>query len=213
MMRDSVVGRVRIVAAAGDISAWRRENSNAVLVLVVLSDGTEIRGTMLIPRDKSMREVMIQPEAFFDIECQINGPVLVAKNLVRTMRAIEMPKADQLDLSLKALEKMDVYGILKLDKTTEITAEMVKIAARDQMKRFPIPLGGTSVLPQEVLDYITVMRKRIEVARTELVASITAAAEKAAQKEANVKAMARPSPGMSAGNANGGFGNRIKPAA
>lgn len=197
------------MAASGDITAWRRENSNAVLVLVVLSDNSTIRGTMMVPRDKSLRELMIQPESFFDIECQVNGPVMVAKNLVRTMRSIDMPKADQLDLSLKALEKMDVYGILKVEKDADV--EAVKTAARNELKRFPVPLGGTSVLPKEVLDYIMIMRKRIEIARDELTASIVAADEKTKQKEANAKAMLRA---PVAGGANSSmFGTKIKPAA
>jgi K+/H+ antiporter YhaU regulatory subunit KhtT len=191
------------------MSAWRRENSNAMMVLVVLADGTQIRGTILVPRDKTLRDVLIQPEPFFDVECQVNGTVLVSKPLVRTVRSIDMPKGDQLDNCLRALEKMDVYGILKLDKTA--TVEQVKQAAKDEMRRFPIPLGGTSVLPKEVLEYMGAMRKRIEIARDEVLAAIAAASERTAAKDANMKAMQRPV--SSSGAANASFGGRVKATA
>lgn len=195
------------MAAAGDLSAWRRENSNPVLLAVTLTDGTELRGTILVPRDRSLRELIIQPETFLDFDCQMNGPMLIAKSTLRSLRAIEPPKADQLDQSLKALEKMDVYGILKVDKSAD--AETIKAAAREQLKRFPIPLGGTSVLPKEVLDYLTTMRKRVEVARTELLASLEAQAAKAAKQEAMAKTAPRPLGSGPSGAAAG----RVKPAA
>jgi hypothetical protein len=191
------------VAAAGDLTAWRRENSNANLVLVVLSDGTEIRGTILVPRDRTLRELITQPEPFFDVECQVNGQVLVSKTMVRMLRAIEMPRNDQLDQSLRALEKLDPWGVLKVEKDAD--AATITTAAREQLKRYPIPLGGASVLPKEVFDYINAMRRRIEIARDELLAALKAAEERAAARKANERAMQRPP--SAAGI------NRTKPAA
>jgi len=154
--------------AAGDITEWRRQNSEPHILEVCLADGTIIRGTMLIPRDKSVREFIGQPEPFLDIECNENGQMLLSKVQLRYVRPIELPKADNLERQMKQLEKLDAFAVLKLPKTA--TQAQVDEAAASLLDVYVPMEEMVPLLPPEVLEYMAAMKKRIEAAKAEITA-------------------------------------------
>lgn len=158
---------------AGDLTAWRRQNSEAQILEACMADGTVIRGTMLIPRDKSVRDFIGQPEPFLEIECNENGLMLLAKTQLRYVRPIEMAKADQLERQMKQLEKLDAFGVLKLPKTA--TQQQVDDAAARMIELYVPMAEMVPLLPPEVVEYMAVVKKRIETARSEIAAVLNPA--------------------------------------
>jgi hypothetical protein len=149
-----------------DINSWRRQNSDPVSVVLALIDGTTMRGTLLQPRDKSLRELFNMPEPFFDIDSMDHGPMVLAKSSIASIRLHQMPAADQLDRKVKILDKSDPYAILGVGKAAqrdEIHAAYIALARTYHPDRF-----AATDLPAEIADYIATMARRINAAYAEL---------------------------------------------
>lgn len=166
--------------AAGDITEWRRQNSEPHILEACMADGTVIRGTMLIPRDKSVRDFIGQPEPFLEIESNENGVMLLAKSQLRYVRSIDIPKADNLERQMKQLEKLDAFGVLKLPKTA--TQDEVDEAASRLLELYVPMEEMVPLLPPEVLDYMALMKKRIETAQAEIISVLNPAPKPAKQQ-------------------------------
>jgi DnaJ domain len=152
---------------AADINAWRRQNSDTVAVEIILSDGTPLKGNLLIPRDKSLRETFNNPaDQFMDFECFRLGPTVIAKSAIRSIRPNEMPKADQLEKRLRALEKSDPFMILGVAKDAD--REVVRQAYITLARTYHPDRYARADLPAEILDYINAMARRINAAYSEL---------------------------------------------
>ncbi|MFM2422593.1 MAG: hypothetical protein RL291_1123 [Pseudomonadota bacterium] len=153
--------------AAPDISAWRRQNSDVVTVDLVLIDSTIMKGKILQPRDKTMRDMLNDPaNNFIEFECFQLGHLVLSKNQIRTMRKNEMPKADQLETRDKALENADPFAILGVQKSA--SRETIRQAYLNLARRYhPDRFSGTD-LPGEVADYLNSMARRINLAYAEL---------------------------------------------
>ena len=81
--------------AAADMAAWRRQNSDPVSVELQLTDGSRMKGVILLSRDKTLREFFnVSAEAFFDFDCARDGPVIIAKASVRQLRPEDARKKD-----------------------------------------------------------------------------------------------------------------------
>ena len=149
-----------------DISAWRRQNSDIVPVLVTLIDGSRIRGTVMLPRDKSLRDLFNMPEPFFDFECLENGPMVIAKTSIASLRQHVLPANDQLEKKMRTLDKSDPHKILGIGRTAtreEIRTAYVALARAYHPDRF-----ASSELPPEIAEYIDAMARRINAAYSEL---------------------------------------------
>lgn len=151
--------------AGGDIAVWRRQNSDHCLLEIVFADGTIIKGALLLPRDKTLREYLAQPEPFVEIELAESGSVMISKTQLRTLRPIELPKADQLQGRLRALEKMDAFQALRIARTA--TIDEVKAAAVTMRAVYDPSLCQAA--PAEVADYLASMRRRIDAAEKEII--------------------------------------------
>lgn len=152
--------------AAGDMAEWRRQNSIATLIEVVLVDGTELRGTMLVSRDKGLRELLSEPDPFVEIECRVNGSMLLAKTSLRYVRAVAMPKADQLESRLRTVEKLNAYGVLKLPRNADPAA--VRTAADQVLQLYDPARAAAAGMPSEVVEYFAAMSRRAQLACTEI---------------------------------------------
>jgi hypothetical protein len=152
--------------ATADLSAWRRQNSDAHAIVVVLVDGTTLTGTMLVPRDKQLRDVFNTPDDFLEFEDHRLGTIVLAKASIRTIRPNAIPTAEQLEKRMKALEKSDPFQILGVAKTVDregLRSAYVALARRYHPDRF---LGAE--LPPEVSEYINQMARRINAAYSEV---------------------------------------------
>jgi hypothetical protein len=150
-----------------DLAAWRRQNSDPLQLVLSLVNGTKVRGTIMLPRDKTLRDLFNMPDQFIDFDSADQGPVVIAKTSIAALRPHAMPAADQLDRKTRALDKADSHAILGVSKGAsrdEIRAAYVALARAYHPDRF-----AALDLPSEIAEYIDAMARRINVAYAELV--------------------------------------------
>lgn len=151
---------------SGNMAAWRKQNSTPVLAEVRLVDGTLLKGTILVQRDQTMKELFCGSEPFVEFECSVSGEMVVSKSSIATARTCKQISADQLDRRNKLLDKSDAFGVLKLPKTAD----------RDKVREGYLALARAyhpdrytgSELPPEVIEYLNAMTRRINAAYSEL---------------------------------------------
>ena len=154
---------------AADINAWRRQNSDPVTVEVVLIDGSVRMGNVLVARDKTLRDVFnLQHETFIEFDCFRNGTTILAKSSIRSIRANEVPRTDQLERRLAGLERQDPFSVLGVSKTA--TRDQVRSAFIAKARAYHPDRYAREDLPSEILEYINAMARRVNGAYSELTA-------------------------------------------
>ncbi len=152
---------------AADLNTWRRQNSDPQTLVITLVDGRRLRGNMLVARDKSLSDTFNMPMPFIEFEDFDEGPVIVAKSSIVSLRPLKIPAADQLDKKLTSLDKSDSHRILGLTKSAtrdEIRSAYLALARLYHPDRF-----ASTELPSEVAEYIDQMARRINIAYADIV--------------------------------------------
>jgi DnaJ domain len=168
--------------AAADMATWRRQNSDTHAVEILLVDGTALNGTLLISRDKTMREFFnIGTDAFIDFECRLNGPLVLAKASIQRIRPEgaqkkdDQAKVDALAARQAELEKTDIYKILGVP--TSITKDDLRKAYHIKARQYHPDKFVDPEIPAEIRDYVNAMARRVNSAYQELT-DVLAAADK-----------------------------------
>jgi hypothetical protein len=161
---------------APDIVAWRKNNSDPLTVDMVLTDGTELRAVVMVARGKTLDFVFNVEQPFIEVDCLENGPTVFAVNAIRSVRPAQLPKADQLDKRLAALEKIGNFALLKVTKT----ATRLEVAEAYHATKAPYDLDEATMepMPPEVRAYFQAMNRRIDQAALEILATLPEAAAK-----------------------------------
>lgn len=152
--------------AAGDLTAWRKQNSDPATVDLVMTDGTKVRAVVLVPRDKILKDVFNVDDTFIEVECLENGSMVFARTAIRSVKPAGLPKADQLERRSKAVEKLGCHAVLEVGRTANMET-VARAYARLSAKYDPAQMT-TEGLPPEVLDYLAAMRVKIDTAFAEL---------------------------------------------
>lgn len=152
--------------AAADLATWRKQNSDPVTVDMVLSDGTEMRAIVMIPREKGLRDVFNVTDTFLEVECLERGPIVFQRDALRSVRPAALPKAEQLARRMAAIEKLKPHQALGLLRaaTPETVAE-----AHARLKAAYDPARATDAgMPAEVVEYMAAMCRRFDAANAEI---------------------------------------------
>ena len=152
--------------SGGTMDAWRRQNSDTNLIEVQLVDGTMLKGTVLVQREKSLKDVFCSAEPFIDFQCSVSGELVLGKAAVASVRPCKQINADQLDRRLKMLEKSDAFGVLKVPKTVD--REKVRDAYLTLTRIYHPDRYAGAELPVEVVEYLNSMTRRINAAYSEI---------------------------------------------
>jgi hypothetical protein len=158
--------------AAGDVIAWRKQNSDPLTVDMVLTDGSTLRAVVLVPRGKTLESVFNVDTPFIEVETLEYGPTVFCIAAIRLVRPAALPKADQLERKTQAVEKLGAYGLLKIAKT----ATRLEVVEARQAANTPYVLDDAVMasLPEEVQAYMQAMSRRIEQASLEVLATLPA---------------------------------------
>jgi DnaJ-domain-containing protein 1 len=154
------------MAVNNDMSGWRRQNSDPLLVEATLTDGTSYRGSIMVPRGKDLRDVINGIEQFVELETQNDGTLTIAKSAIKMVRPGKIPNADQLEKKLATINSADSFGVLGLPQTAnldDVRAAYVTLAHLYHPDRFLL-----AELPTEVMAYLNIMIRRINSANTEV---------------------------------------------
>jgi hypothetical protein len=156
--------------AAADVVAWRKQNSEPLTVDMVLSDGSELRAIVLVPRGKALDSVFNVDTPFIEVECLENGPTVFAVNSVRQVRPSQLPRVDQLERKLRALEKLGNYQVLRITKA----ATRLEVAEAYHAAKAPYELAPETLelMPAEVSAFLLAMNRRIDQAALEILSSM-----------------------------------------
>jgi hypothetical protein len=164
---------------APDITAWRKNNSDPLTVDMVLTDGSELRAVVMLARGKNLDFVFNIEAPFIEVECLENGPTVFAVNAIRSVRPAQLPKADQLDKRLAALEKIGNFAVLKVAKTaTRLEAYHAAKAPYD------LDDATLELMPPEVRAFFQAMTRRLDQAALEILATLPEVVPAAADTEA-----------------------------
>ncbi len=168
--------------AAADMAVWRRQNSDPVVIELELNDGARLKGTLMLSRDKSLREFFnVAAEAYFDFDCRRDGPIVIAKASVRQIRPEDAKKKDDqakidaLAARQAELEKSDPHKLLGV--APGIDAEELRKAYIAKARAYHPDRFTDSDLPAEVLSYLNAMTRRVNAAY-ELIGDTIEAAKK-----------------------------------
>lgn len=164
--------------AAADLATWRKQNSDPLTVDMVMTDGSQMRAIIMIPREKGLKDVFNVTDTFLEVECLENGPIVFQREALRSVRPASLPKAVQLDKRLAAAEKLHAHqtlGIAKLANLETIVAAHEKLKAK-----YDPALAVAADMPTEVIEFMTAMGRRLDAARKELEAILLAAQQPAA---------------------------------
>lgn len=152
--------------ATTDLAAWRKQNSDPVTIDMVLSDGSEMRAIVLVPREKTLKDVFNVDDTFLEVECIERGPIIFQRDALRSVRPAALPKAQQLEKRLAAIEKLQPRQALGVPKNAD--TDMIAAAADRLLELYDPERARAAAMPAEVIEFMTAMCRRVDAARNEL---------------------------------------------
>jgi hypothetical protein len=151
---------------ATDLAAWRKQNSDPMTVDMVMTDGSTMRAIVMIPREKTLKDVFNVTDPFLEVECLENGPIVFQREAMRSVRPASLPRAAQLEKRQAAVEKLNARQVLGLSRAAGSDAIA---AAHDKLKQDYDPARAQAAgMPGEVVEYMVAMCRRLDAARREL---------------------------------------------
>jgi hypothetical protein len=152
--------------AAADLATWRKQNSDPMTVDMIMTDSSTMRAIVMIPREKTLKDIFNVDDTFLEVECLENGPVVFQRESLRSVRPAMLPKAGQLDKRIAAAEKLHAHQVLKV---TKLADRDTIAAAHDGLKELYDPARATAAgMPPEVTAFMEAMCRRLDAARAEL---------------------------------------------
>lgn len=146
-----------------------RAHENRVSVIVTLTDGETMHGSLRLPLSNRLADALNNADAFIDFATQAGERYFLNKHSVRKIEAFEIPRVDHLERHEKREGGFDPYIILGLPK--EASPESVKQAYHRLARSYhPDRFAGLE-LPREMHDYATGMLARINLAYRQLQAN------------------------------------------
>jgi hypothetical protein len=145
-----------------------RDRINRTLVVMTLSDDSMVTGAVRMPLSNKLGDALNGPEPFLDVLTPRGEQQFIAKAHVRSVRSMEMPRADQLDLLAReaGLAQIDAHAVLKLEKGAG--PEEVKQAYHKMARLYHPDRIASYELPDEIKDYARAMLVRINLAFEQL---------------------------------------------
>jgi hypothetical protein len=143
------------------------------LVEVSLGDGGILKGKIYVSVTKTLAEELNGPAAFLEFHGVAGDKTLLSKSRIATVTSIEMPRADQLDRTLRQAESFDAYGVLQVARGASL--EEIKSAYHRLAKSYHPDRFAATELPSEMADYIAAMSRRLNLAYALLQDEIRAA--------------------------------------
>ena len=131
-------------------------------VALVLTDDTEVCGRTFVSQGRTLFEDLNTAGGFAELESYSGDRVYINKAMIRSARALQVPKADQLTRRSRQNDTFDPKTVLQIADTAD--RETVRAAYHRLAKLYHPDRYTMMDLPAEVLDYISAMAVRLNAA-------------------------------------------------
>ena len=145
-----------------------RDRVNRTLVALTLSDDTVRTVSVRMPLSNKLGDSLNTADMFLDVMTTGGEQQFIAKSDIRSVRSMDVPKADQLDLDGRqaGLSNLDPHALLKVEKGA--TQEEVKQAYHKMARLYHPDRIASYELPDEIKEYARAMLVRINLAFEQL---------------------------------------------
>ena len=133
---------------------------------LVLDDGRELIGHLLVSHPRGLIEELNAPGGFAEFETVDRARAFLAKSSIRSARSAAVAKVERLDHRIREGVPFDPYTVLGVPRTAD--RETIRRAYHALAKAYHPDRLQVIELPQEIVDYATAMAKRINAAYSAL---------------------------------------------
>lgn len=133
-----------------------------ICVEIVLEDGQEISGRVVLPPGRTLTEALNGATSFIELEPSGGERMFVAKSALHLVRPRTLPTKPDLWAGPTEGANFDPYGVLGLQPGAP--REQVREAYLRLAKTYHPDRYAASELPHEVKDYLSVMARRVNAA-------------------------------------------------
>ena len=154
---------------------YQRHNRAPVSVSITLANGQTLRGTLFVPKTKSLMEELNRGEPFLEFESYDGTKMFIARTNIGAVKEFNIPKVDQLEKKVGMLDQFDAHSVLGV-KTDADRAE-IRHAYLNLAKTYHPDRFARLELPKEVFEYLSAVATRVNLAYSELRGSVSAGDE------------------------------------
>ena len=145
---------------------YQRHNRAPVSVSITLAAGQTLRGTLFVPKTKSLMEELNRGEPFLEFESYDGTRMFIARTNIGSVKEFNIPRVDQLENKVGLLDQFDAHAVLG------VAADADKVAIRQAYlnlaKTYHPDRFARMELPREVFEYLSAVATRVNLAYSEL---------------------------------------------
>ncbi len=145
-----------------------RDRVNRTTVAITLLDGTVVTASLRMPLSNRLGDALNNGDAFLDVVTLGGEQQFIAKPAIRSVRSMEVPKPEQLDLDGRSanLATVNPHAILKLGPNAG--PEEIKQAYHRMARLYHPDRIASYELPEEIKEYMRAMLVHINLAFEQL---------------------------------------------
>lgn len=145
---------------------YQRLNRAPVSVSVTLAGGQTLRGTLFVPKTKSLMEELNRGEPFVEFESYDGTRMYIARTNIASVKEFSIPRVDQLDKKVDMLDQFDAHQVLGIPASADKAT--VRHAYLNLAKTYHPDRFAQMDLPKEVFEYLSAVATRVNLAYSEL---------------------------------------------
>jgi hypothetical protein len=150
---------------------YQRHNRAPVSVSITLSAGQTLRGTLFVPKTKSLMEELNRGEPFLEFESYDGARMFIARTNIGSVKEFSIPKVDQLEKKVGMLNHFEAHEVLGIDASADKAT--VRHAYLNLAKAYHPDRFARMELPKEVFEYLSAVATRVNLAYSELRGTIS----------------------------------------
>ncbi|MEZ5775941.1 MAG: J domain-containing protein [Hyphomicrobiaceae bacterium] len=150
----------------GKDTDYSKINRAPVSVSITLQTGVVLRGILMVSRTRTLADELNRGEPFIEFEPHEGDRMYIARSSISAVKEMDIPRTDGLAKKLSNLTQFDPYetlGVTKQSSTEEIRLAYLKLAKSYHPDRFAM-----LDLPHEVVEYLSAVATRVNLAYSEL---------------------------------------------
>ncbi len=157
---------------------------NGVPIEITTDTGEVLAGRLLVAMGRSPVDVLNGPGTFIEFEPWGGAAVLISKSSLRTIKVVQVARPENLKSRVLAADSFDPHGVLGVQ--AGVGFDEVKAAWHRLSKAYHPDRYASAELPQEVVDYLGAMARRVNAAYAALETALAAPRKPVAMRAAPI---------------------------